>query len=69
MGGKRKPTKKPVGGVRMAELGYKPIQIWVDRDDMDLLKSAAEFEDRPMTRFVLRAALEAARLVKAKLVD
>lgn len=57
----RKPSKQKMGGTRMKELGYKPIQLWVDREDMEILKSAAEYEGRPLTRFVLRAALAAAR--------
>lgn len=57
----RKPSKQKMGGTRMKELGYKPIQIWVDREDMALLLTAADFDGRPLTRFVLRAALEMAR--------
>jgi len=57
----RKKSKQPMGGTRMKQLGYKPIQIWVDREDMALLKAAADFDGRPLTRYVLRAALDLAR--------
>jgi len=60
---KRKASKLAGGGVRMKELGYKPIQIWLDREDMAKLKAAAEKDGRPLTRFVLRAALKACEAV------
>lgn len=58
---KRKVSKQARGGTRMAQLAYKPIQVWVDSHDMSLLREAAEFDVRPLSRFVLVAALQAAR--------
>lgn len=60
---RRKKGNITGGGTRMKELGYKPIQVWVDREDMNTIKQAAKMDGRPMTRFMLRAALAAAQQV------
>jgi uncharacterized protein (DUF1778 family) len=54
---KRMASKQVGGGKRMKELGYKPIQLWVDREEMATLKEAAAKDGRPLTRFLLRAGL------------
>jgi len=65
---KRPASKKTTGGKRMKELGYKPIQIWVDIEDMLILKTASDHDGRPLTRFVLRAAIQAANRLLAERV-
>lgn len=65
---KRPPSKYATGGKRMKELGYKPIQIWVDREDMALLVEASTQDRMPLTRFMLRAGLHEARRVLAERV-
>ena len=54
----RPQPRSSVGGKRMKELGYKPIQIWLDKEEMARIKKAAEKDGRPVTRFVARAALK-----------
>lgn len=46
----------------MAQLGYRPIQIWVDPEDLAFLQIAAANDGRPLTRYVLRAAMQLATL-------
>jgi uncharacterized protein (DUF1778 family) len=46
----------------MKELGYRPIQIWVDPADLAFLHIAAANDGRPLTRYVLRAAMQLATL-------
>jgi uncharacterized protein (DUF1778 family) len=57
---KRKPPKGATGGSRMSALGYKPIQFWVDAEELETLQAAAKADRRPLTKFVLRAALKEA---------
>jgi Protein of unknown function (DUF1778) len=57
----RKKRAKPGGGNRMMELGYKPVQVWLDREEYAAISQAAALDSRPMTRFVVLAALAAAR--------
>lgn len=59
MAQKRKKTSG--GGKRMQEMGYKPLQLWLDRDDYAIIHDAALADDRPMTRFVRAAAVCAAQ--------
>jgi uncharacterized protein (DUF1778 family) len=66
MAKKRPASKHKTGGGRMKELGYMPIQVWCDREDMALLKEAADQDERPLTRFVLKAALEKAKELLAR---
>jgi hypothetical protein len=61
---RRRPRKIKSGGTRMKELGYKPIQIWLDREDLEFLKVAAANDGRPLTRYVLRAAMQLATLAQ-----
>jgi uncharacterized protein (DUF1778 family) len=54
---KRKPSKQATGGNRMVELGYRPVQIWLDEHEYAQIKAAAKKDRRPMTKYMLIAAL------------
>lgn len=58
-------TKKPAttGGKRMAQLGYKPSQLWYTEEEYALVQAAASIDGRPMTQFAIRAAVAAAKRV------
>lgn len=45
----------------MLELGKRPVQLWLTSDEYDIIKKAADQDDRPMTVFCIRASLENAR--------
>jgi len=54
-------TIKSNGGKRMMELGKKPVQLWLTVKEHELLTYAAKASYRPLTQFILRAAVEEAR--------
>ena len=41
-------------------IGKKASQLWLEEEDFELIKKAADLEDRPMTVFIRRAAIKAA---------
>lgn len=53
------------GAARMTGRGYRPVQLMVEPDEYDTLRAAADLDERPLTKFVLRAALRAARAALA----
>lgn len=61
-------ASKRTGGRRMCELGYFPIQIWLDVSEYRTLKEMAKAEERPMTQVMLRLLRAAERrLLRRKL--
>lgn len=58
-------AKKTVttGGKRMAQLGYKPSQLWYTEEEYALVQAAASIDGRPMTQFTIRAAVAQAKRV------
>lgn len=53
--------KQASGGARLTAAGKKPMTLGLDPADRDLIERAAAAERMPMTVFVLRAALVAAK--------
>ena len=41
------------GGNRMIELGKKAVQLWFVPEDLDILKTLAKNEYRPVTAFIM----------------
>lgn len=48
------------GAVRMAELGYHAVQLWLNDADYELLKKLAKADRRPMTTYIVKAAIDQA---------
>lgn len=49
----RKSALKKTGSNRMTEMGYSPVQIWLDATAKHLLQQAAAAEHRHLTQFML----------------
>lgn len=58
--------KRPSGGARLTEKGYRPVLLGLKPDDHDILKRAALSERRPLTQFLLFHGLEAAKKIMRK---
>jgi uncharacterized protein (DUF1778 family) len=48
---------KQTGTRRMAQLGYKPVQLWLTKELHALVRAAAELDGRPMTQFLIQAGV------------
>lgn len=58
---KRKPSKKiEKGAKRMSQLGYRPVQIWLSQQQLELIQDEARRAGRMVSNFVRWAALTAA---------
>jgi hypothetical protein len=58
---RRKPLKKQ-GASRMREQGYRQVTLWLDANELSVIKRAAQTDGRPVATWCRRAAFDAAVL-------
>ncbi len=55
------PPKQLSGGARMKLAGRHPVQLGLEPTVLALIRQAAEIDSRPVTQFIMLAALAAAK--------
>lgn len=63
---KKKPPKQSSGGARLIASGKKPVSLGIWPDDHAVLTAAAQEERIPLTMFLIRSGLEAAKKILEK---
>lgn len=59
----KKKKKAASGSARMKALGHKPVQIWLDSHELDLVRRAAAAERRPPATFIRVVAVSMAKAI------
>lgn len=58
---KVEPKKQASGGARLVAAGRTPVMLGVPADQIALLREAAAIDSRPVSQYVLLAAVAAAK--------
>lgn len=66
---KNKTAKQASGGARLVAAGRKPMSLGWLPEDHAAIAAAAREERLPMTAFVIRASLDAARKILSRRVE
>ena len=55
--------KRPSGGASMTATGKQPVQLWFTAADLEILRTAAQADGRPVTQLLAHYGLQAARKI------